>query len=103
MNKALAISSNFIFIFCRHLEAVLKSFDPGQRGWLSAGQMRRTYMTLGITPDVRNDDRISTQDALTSLIRAQETDLFNLVAAGSSYAEIDSGSSKASSSTIINK
>lgn len=71
----------------RHLEAVIKSFDPGQRGWLSAGQVRRLYTTLGFTSEEYHDDRIYCDELLNNLIRVQEHDLLQLLAAGISKPE----------------
>ncbi|XP_026758572.3 GPI ethanolamine phosphate transferase 1 [Galleria mellonella] len=65
----------------RHLEAVIKSFDPGQRGWLSTGQIRRIYTTLGITPPEIFEDKTSCEVVLNSLEKSQEIDLFSLVSA----------------------
>lgn len=75
----------------------MKSFDPGQRGWLSAGQMRRAYITLGLTPDDTCDESVSTDTALNNLRKAQEIELFSLIAAGMNL----DGSSTASSSTPV--
>ncbi|KAJ0182490.1 hypothetical protein K1T71_001859 [Dendrolimus kikuchii] len=56
----------------RHLEAVVKSFDPGQRGWLSIGQMRRAYITLGLTPKETLEERIPIEQVLNGLRKTQE-------------------------------
>ncbi|CAH2102472.1 unnamed protein product [Euphydryas editha] len=66
----------------RHLEAVIKSFDPGHRGWLSAGQVRRLYATLGFSYTETNDDRLPCDVILKKLQKTQETDLGQLLAAG---------------------
>ncbi|XP_072937915.1 uncharacterized protein [Epargyreus clarus] len=69
----------------RHLEAVIKSFDPGNRGWLSAGQVRRMYSTLGLTPDILDDEyeeRYPTDTVLEKVTIAQEMELFDLLASG---------------------
>ncbi|KAL0851135.1 hypothetical protein ABMA28_007000 [Loxostege sticticalis] len=71
----------------RHLEAVVKSFDPGQRGWLSAGQTRRAFVTLGLTPEEPLEDRIPCDVVLNSLRKTQETELYNLLAAGMNMPE----------------
>ncbi|KOB51938.1 EF hand 2 domain containing protein [Operophtera brumata] len=82
----------------KHLEAVVKSFDPGQRGWLSEGQMRRAYITLGLSPAKTIEDRVLTNVALYNLQKAQETELFNLIAAGMN---VDESSSESNSSTTV--
>ncbi|XP_030040259.2 uncharacterized protein LOC115455726 [Manduca sexta] len=66
----------------RHLKAVIKSFDPGQRGWLSAGQIRRAYTTLGLTPKEFLDDRVQCDIVINSLKDSQETELLGLLSAG---------------------
>lgn len=66
----------------RHLEAVVKSFDPGQRGWLSAGQVRRAFTTLGLTPPANMEERIPTDVVLNNLRQTQEKELFELLSAG---------------------
>lgn len=69
----------------RHLEAVVKSFDPGQRGWLSAGQVRRAFITLGLTPVDDLDDRIPTDVVLEMLKITQENELYDLLIAGMAF------------------
>ncbi|XP_045778483.1 uncharacterized protein LOC123876305 [Maniola jurtina] len=69
----------------RHLEAVIKSFDPGQRGWLSAGQVHRLYTTLGLNIEeltLKNDEKIQCDVLLDTLKKTQEVELFQLLAAG---------------------
>ncbi|CAH0592490.1 unnamed protein product [Chrysodeixis includens] len=66
----------------RHLEAVVKSFDPGQRGWLSAGQVRRAFKTLGLTLKDDLEERIPTDEVLKGLKVAQEEELYELLNAG---------------------
>ncbi|KAM3967908.1 LOW QUALITY PROTEIN: phosphatidylinositol glycan anchor biosynthesis class N [Aphomia sociella] len=65
----------------RHLEAVIKSFDPGQRGWLSPGQIRRAYFTLGLTPPEFLEDKTSCEAVLRNIKKSQEIELFNLLSA----------------------
>lgn len=79
------------------MEAVVKSFDPGQRGWLSAGQTRRAFTTLGLTPDEELDDRIPCDIVLDSLKKTQELELFSLLSAGSNIIENSEDSSKTDS------
>lgn len=69
----------------RHLEAVVKSFDPGQRGWLSAGQVRRAFITLGLTPADDIDERIPTDVVLEAIKKRQEDELYDLLIAGMAY------------------
>lgn len=64
------------------MQAVVKSFDPGNRGWLSAGQVRRAFTTLGFNPPKHLGDRVPCDVVLDTLKETQETELFNLVAAG---------------------
>lgn len=71
-----------------HLKAVLKSFDPGNRGWLSAGQIRRLYGTLGFTVKDVIEDRMPTDEILNDLKETQENDLLQLLSATSSNFEI---------------
>lgn len=66
---------------------MVKSFDPGQRGWLSAGQTRRAFVTLGLTPEEPLEDRIPCDVVLNSLRKTQETELYNLLAAGMNMPE----------------
>ncbi|KAJ8704489.1 hypothetical protein PYW07_011677 [Mythimna separata] len=66
----------------RHLVAVIKSFDPGQKGWLSAGQVRRAFITLGLTPPSEIEDRTPTDVVLNNLRVTQEKELFELLSAG---------------------
>ncbi|KAJ8736342.1 hypothetical protein PYW08_006998 [Mythimna loreyi] len=66
----------------RHLEAVVKSFDPGHRGWLSAGQVRRAFTTLSLTPPINIEERTSTDVVLNNLRATQEQELFDLLSAG---------------------
>lgn len=66
-------------MFLRHLEAIIKSFDPGQRGWLSVGQVRRIYATLGLLPKKIIKERTSCDAVLSGLVKTQETELFNLL------------------------
>uniref|UniRef100_A0A2A4JN57 EF-hand domain-containing protein n=1 Tax=Heliothis virescens TaxID=7102 RepID=A0A2A4JN57_HELVI len=67
----------------RHLEAVVKSFDPCNRGWLSAGQVRRAFITLGLTPEAEISDKTPTQDVYEKLRETQKKELFDLLSAGS--------------------
>ncbi|VVC91986.1 unnamed protein product [Leptidea sinapis] len=66
----------------RHFEAVIKSFDPCNRGWLSAGQVRRLFVTLGFTLDEVHEEKISNEIVLKNLIKAQENELYSLLSAG---------------------
>ncbi|XP_022821364.1 uncharacterized protein LOC111352904 [Spodoptera litura] len=66
----------------RHLKAIIKSFDPGDRGWLSAGQFRRAYITLGFLPDKTLQEKIPTDMAIKKLQATQELELFCLLNAG---------------------
>ncbi|CAH2254856.1 jg15397 [Pararge aegeria aegeria] len=63
----------------RHLEAVIKSFDPGQRGWLSAGQVQRLYATLEFTGEELSEERTSCNVLLDNLKRTQEMELLQLL------------------------
>ncbi|CAG9796564.1 unnamed protein product [Diatraea saccharalis] len=83
----------------RHLEAVVKSFDPGQRGWLSAGQTRRAFITLGLQPDDDLDERISSDEVLNTLRQRQESELFELLSAGMDLPENTESSKSDSSDT----
>lgn len=65
------------------MEAVVKSFDPGQRGWLSAGQVRRAFTSLGFSPpDDVLSERTPTDVVLNNLRTTQERELFDLLASG---------------------
>ncbi|CAH0727330.1 unnamed protein product, partial [Brenthis ino] len=66
----------------KHLEAVIKSFDPGQRGWLSAGQVQRIYATLGFTTEEIFEERIPCNLVLSNLKKTQEIELLHLLEAG---------------------
>nr|XP_049692471.1 uncharacterized protein LOC126053726 [Helicoverpa armigera] len=67
----------------RHLKAVINSFDPNDRGWLSAGQVRRAFMTLGLSlEDLKLDEKIPTDIVLKLLETVQEQELHNLLVAG---------------------
>lgn len=66
----------------RHLEAVIKSFDPCRRGWLSAGQVRRLYTTLGLQLELISEEKISCDEILEKLIICQEQELYDLLSAG---------------------
>ncbi|KAF9415642.1 hypothetical protein HW555_006787 [Spodoptera exigua] len=66
----------------RHLEAVVKSFDPSGRGWVSTGQVRRAYITLGLPPPENIEERISTAELLEGLKETQERELLSLLCAG---------------------
>ncbi|XP_059050889.1 GPI ethanolamine phosphate transferase 1-like [Achroia grisella] len=72
----------------RHLEAVVKSFDPGQRGWLSAGQIRRVYITLDLTPPELFDEKTFCETILNDLEKTQEMELFTLLSAGANKSPI---------------
>ncbi|KAI8438571.1 hypothetical protein MSG28_011028 [Choristoneura fumiferana] len=80
----------------KHLEAVIKSFDPGQRGWLSAGQIRRLYTTLGLTPEDDLDDRISTEVVFNNVKKAQESELLCLLSAGMPTEDLSENTSSTS-------
>lgn len=80
----------------RHLEAVVKSFDPGQRGWLSAGQTRRAFITLGLTPDDNLEDRIPCDVVLKNIRTTQESELYELLCAGMEQAESTESSNSSS-------
>lgn len=70
------------------MEAIIKSFDPGRRGWISAGQLRSIYTTVGLNPpDVPEDERNPTDDFLKKLKLDQEIELFELVSAGTATEE----------------
>ncbi|XP_063548560.1 GPI ethanolamine phosphate transferase 1-like [Cydia strobilella] len=66
----------------RHLEAVIKSFDPGRRGWLSSGQVRRLYATLGLTLEEYPHEKISTAIIFKDIKKTQESELLCLLSAG---------------------
>ncbi|KPJ07615.1 hypothetical protein RR48_11171 [Papilio machaon] len=66
----------------RHLEAVIKSFDPGQRGWLTAGQIRRLYATLGLAIKDEFNESMPCETVLKNVTEAQENELFDLISAG---------------------
>ncbi|PZC84321.1 hypothetical protein B5X24_HaOG205516 [Helicoverpa armigera] len=66
----------------RHLEAVVKSFDPGNRGWMSAGQVRRAFTTLGLTPEAEISEKTPTQDVYEKLRETQKRELYELLNAG---------------------
>lgn len=69
-------------IICRHLEAVIKSFDPGQRGWLTAGQTRRLYATLGLAIKDEFNESMPCETIFKKVTEAQENELFDLISAG---------------------
>lgn len=89
-----------ILIFSRHLKAVVKSFDPGQRGWMSAGQVRRAFITLGLTPEDDLEDRIPCDIVLEKLKRTQELELFSLLSAGTETVTENSENSSKSDSDL---
>lgn len=61
----------------------MKSFDPGQRGWVNASQLRRAYITLGLKPpQVKDDEKIPTDEFLKNLKSSQENELSELLLAG---------------------
>ncbi|KAJ8716227.1 hypothetical protein PYW08_013512 [Mythimna loreyi] len=66
----------------RHLEAVVKSFDPCNRGWMTTGQVRRAFTTLGLTPKSNLEVKTSTQEVLEILRETQERELLLLLSAG---------------------
>ncbi|CAH4031181.1 unnamed protein product [Pieris brassicae] len=66
----------------RHLEAVIKSFDPCNRGWLSAGQIRRLYTTLGLQFSEVLEERTSCDEVLDKLKICQEEEIYDLLSAG---------------------
>ncbi|XP_038207746.1 uncharacterized protein LOC119829349 [Zerene cesonia] len=66
----------------RHLEAVIKSFDPCQRGWLSTGQVRRLYTTLGLVPEEFLEERVPVDIIFKSVKSCQEKELYDLLVAG---------------------
>lgn len=66
---------------------MVKSFDPGERGWMSAGQIRRAYATLGLTPTELTEDRVPTSVVLENLVQDQKTELLDLLSAGAVYAK----------------
>ncbi|XP_026320221.1 uncharacterized protein LOC113230485 [Hyposmocoma kahamanoa] len=73
----------------RHLEAIIKSFDPGRRGWISADQLRRMYTTVGLnSTDIPEDERIPTDDLQKKLTLDQEIELYDLVVAGTTAHEL---------------
>lgn len=85
------------------MEAVIKSFDPGQRGWLSAGQIRRLYTTLGLTLEDDLDDRNSTEMVFNNVKKAQETELLFLLTAGMSTEDVSEISSSSGTKTDMLK
>ncbi|XP_047984572.1 uncharacterized protein LOC125225084 [Leguminivora glycinivorella] len=82
----------------RHLEAVIKSFDPGRRGWLTSGQVRRLYATLGLTLEEYPHEKVSTAVIFKDIKRTQEVELLRLLSAGipveESYSLYDISDSK---------
>lgn len=85
------------------MEAVIKSFDPGQRGWLSAGQIRRLYTTLGLTLEDDLDDRNSTEMVFNNVKKAQESELLCLLTAGMSTEDVSEISSSSGTKTDMLK
>lgn len=71
-----------INLISRHLKAIIRGFDPGDRGWLAAGQFRRAHITLGFLPEESLQERIPTDIALKKLKDTQERELFCLLNAG---------------------
>ncbi|XP_037968724.2 uncharacterized protein LOC119692380 [Plutella xylostella] len=67
----------------RHLEAIIRSFDPGERGWLSAVQVGRAFKTIGLTSLDIEEERIPTDKVLSLLKETQEAELYDLITAGS--------------------
>ncbi|CAG4978612.1 unnamed protein product [Parnassius apollo] len=63
----------------RHLEALVKSFDPGHRGWLTAGQIRKLYATLGLLIKEELPDILPCETILNNVKEAQENELFDLL------------------------
>lgn len=76
------ITINIKKIRCRHLQAVMKSFDPCNRGWLTAGQVRRAFTTLGLTPKSNLEVKTPTLEVLDMLRETQEEELLSLLKAG---------------------
>ncbi|CAK1602080.1 unnamed protein product [Parnassius mnemosyne] len=66
----------------RHLEAVVRSFDPGHRGWLTAGQIRRLYATLGLLIKEELPDSTPCETVINNVKEAQENELFDLLLVG---------------------
>lgn len=61
----------------------MKSFDPGQRGWVNAGQLHRAYITLGLNPPkIPADAKIPTDEFLNNLKNDQEKELSEILMAG---------------------
>ncbi|XP_041975767.1 uncharacterized protein LOC121730695 [Aricia agestis] len=74
----------------RHIEAVLKSFDPGQRGWLNVCQVRRLYESLGLEINqVDEKDKFAADAILEDIKNKQELALRELLMAGGNKAIID--------------
>lgn len=62
---------------------MVKSFDPSQRGWVNAAQMRRAYITLGLNPPkIPDDEKIPTDEFQKNLKKDQENELSELIMAG---------------------
>lgn len=73
---------------------MVKSFDPGQRRWVSANQLRRAYITIGLNPPtVSDDEKIPTSDLLKNLKNDQEKELYELLTAGTLPEKFDISSS----------
>ncbi|XP_022830296.1 uncharacterized protein LOC111359089 [Spodoptera litura] len=66
----------------RHLQAVVNSFDPSGRGWVTTGQVRRAYYTLGLPPPEPIEERMTTAELMNGLKETQERELLELLSAG---------------------
>lgn len=76
---------------------MVRSFDPGQLGWLSVGQIRRAYSTLGLIPEETLEERTPIDKVLKGLLSAQEKELYYLLNTGikkeENYVETNTSSS----------
>ncbi|KAI5645814.1 hypothetical protein NE865_02084 [Phthorimaea operculella] len=82
----------------RHLEAVVKSFDPGNRGWLSPSQVRKAFTTLGFTPVEPLEESTPLAAVVDDLLHVQEKELYSLLTAGTDLGGRESTTSAADSS-----
>ncbi|KAJ2954848.1 hypothetical protein O0L34_g3165 [Tuta absoluta] len=82
----------------RHLEAVVKSFDPGNRGWLSPGQVRKAFTTLGFAPMEPLEENTPLAAVVGEMLRVQEKELYHLLTAGTDLGGREAGTGTATSS-----
>lgn len=68
------------------MRAVITSFDPSQRGWLTYEQISQVFLTLGLPLDTSlltlDNNKMTTNQLLIILRQYQEEILMNVFLAG---------------------